>query len=107
MCIRDRVKDLLEMINEEERLAKQFRTMIKAYQGEDLDALYRLTQEDAASEMELELMLYKRNSEWVSKIDSISEASKTFFAVGAAHLGGEKGLVNLLREAGYKLTPVY
>ena len=31
---------------------------------------------------------------------------KTFFAVGAGHLGGETGVVALLRQAGYTLSPV-
>lgn len=30
----------------------------------------------------------------------------TFFAVGAGHLGGMKGVINLLKKAGYKVTAV-
>ncbi|HCH42932.1 MAG TPA: TraB/GumN family protein, partial [Algoriphagus sp.] len=30
----------------------------------------------------------------------------TFFAVGAGHLAGQKGVLNLLKEAGYTLSPV-
>jgi uncharacterized protein YbaP (TraB family) len=31
---------------------------------------------------------------------------KTFVAVGAGHLAGDRGIIALLREKGYKLTPV-
>jgi uncharacterized protein len=31
---------------------------------------------------------------------------QTFFAVGAGHLGGEKGVVSLLIKEGYKLKPL-
>jgi uncharacterized protein YbaP (TraB family) len=31
---------------------------------------------------------------------------KTFTAVGAAHLPGELGILNLLRQEGYRITPV-
>ena len=30
----------------------------------------------------------------------------TFFAVGAGHLAGQKGVINLLRKEGYTLTPL-
>jgi len=30
----------------------------------------------------------------------------TFFAVGAGHLGGPKGVINLLKSAGYKVKAV-
>jgi uncharacterized protein YbaP (TraB family) len=30
----------------------------------------------------------------------------TFFAVGAAHLGNNIGVINLLRQQGYIVTPV-
>jgi uncharacterized protein YbaP (TraB family) len=31
---------------------------------------------------------------------------KCFIAVGAAHLGGPNGVIRLLAEKGYKITPV-
>ena len=37
------------------------------------------------------------------KVDALLTGKKaTFVLVGAAHFGGEKGLINLLRERGYK-----
>jgi uncharacterized protein YbaP (TraB family) len=30
----------------------------------------------------------------------------SFIAVGAGHLGGEQGVVTLLRARGYKVTPI-
>jgi len=32
--------------------------------------------------------------------------SPTFFAVGAGHLAGKNGVINLLRNKGYKLAPM-
>ncbi len=51
-------------------------------------------------------MLYIRNKEMVMNIDSIVKEGSLFSAVGAAHLGGEKGVVNLLRKKGYKVVPL-
>mgnify|MGYP006319358759 CR=1 FL=1 len=36
----------------------------------------------------------------------IMKAHPTFFAVGAGHLPGDKGLLKLLREAGYTVEAV-
>jgi uncharacterized protein len=36
----------------------------------------------------------------------ICPKKSTFFAVGAAHLAGEKGIINLLRRKGYTVTAI-
>jgi len=36
-----------------------------------------------------------------------SRLIKSFYAVGAGHLGGENGLINLLLKEGYTVTPVF
>jgi uncharacterized protein YbaP (TraB family) len=37
----------------------------------------------------------------------IINENKTFIAVGAAHLYGEKGMISLLKKEGLILRPVY
>lgn len=54
-----------------------------------------------------ELLLTKRNENWVPKIKSLSAAGPRLFAVGAGHLGGEKGVISLLRQAGLTVEAVY
>ena len=39
-------------------------------------------------------------------IVSIEKGNKIFIAVGASHLGGETGLLNQFKEAGFKLKPI-
>lgn len=48
----------------------------------------------------------KRNLEWLPKINKMINAKPSFIAVGVSHLEGEKGLLNLLKEKGYTLTPL-
>ena len=48
-------------------------------------------------------MLYIRNENMVNSIDSIVKKGSLFSAVGAAHLGGENGVIQMLREKGYKV----
>ena len=51
-------------------------------------------------------MLVNRNKNWISKIGEYAKDQPTFFGVGAGHLAGKEGVINLLREAGYKVTAV-
>jgi len=52
-------------------------------------------------------LLDNRNKDWVEKIPEFSKKQKVFYAVGAGHLGGENGLINLLLKEGYTVTPVF
>lgn len=56
-------------------------------------------EEDAA-------ILDNRNADWLTKMPAIMAQKPTLFAVGAGHLPGEKGVLNLLRKAGYTVEGV-
>ena len=51
-------------------------------------------------------MLTKRNHKWINNMPELMKNESVFFAVGAAHLSGENGVLKLLKENGYKITPV-
>ncbi len=53
-----------------------------------------------------EQLIVDRNKTMLAGIDSIIRKNATFCAVGAGHLGGDEGLVQLLRKKGYKLRPI-
>ena len=54
-----------------------------------------------------EKFLYKRNEIQANSIDSILRGKSTLFVgVGAAHLPGTRGVIEILRSKGYKLRPV-
>jgi uncharacterized protein len=52
------------------------------------------------------LLVDNRNENWLDNIDSLISQDKVFIAVGMGHLGGENGLLNLLRKKGYKLERI-
>lgn len=58
------------------------------------------------SESYMENMLYIRNEDMAVGIDSIAKLGSSFSAVGAAHLAGEKGVIQKLRDRGYIVTPL-
>ncbi len=53
-----------------------------------------------------EVLLYQRNRNWVAKLKDLMPAKSLLVAVGAGHLPGDKGVINLLRKAGYTVTPI-
>jgi uncharacterized protein YbaP (TraB family) len=55
----------------------------------------------------MENMLYIRNEDMAKGIDSLAQLGSTFSAVGAAHLGGEKGVIQKLIDRGYTVTPLF
>ena len=72
-----------------------------AYRKGDLDMIDTLYKEMYPSKNFLKYFLHKRNINMVRKMDSLMQTYSLFTGVGAAHLPGEKGMINLLRQKGY------
>jgi uncharacterized protein len=86
---------------------KMLEQMFEAYRNQDLKKLEELTVEtDPAMASFTDIMLYHRNQNWVKKLKDLLPNKALLIAVGAGHLPGEKGVINLLRKEGYKVTPV-
>lgn len=82
--------------------------MLAVYKSEDIEAMQKLTKEsdNVLTSKYDDILLNNRNSNWIAKIIAISKAKATFFGVGAAHLGGENGVINLLRKQGYTVEAI-
>lgn len=83
--------------------------MLATYRQEDIQRLYddMLADETELVTKYLDLFLFDRNKAWIPNIESISKEQSAFYAVGAGHLAGEEGVINLLRQKGYTLTPIF
>ena len=77
-----------------------------AYRRGDLDMLDSLEKLMEPSESYMEKFLYRRNEIQAHSIDSIVRLHSLFVGVGAAHLPGKRGVIELLRSKGYHLRPV-
>ncbi|MGK0363694.1 MAG: hypothetical protein ACI85O_000747 [Saprospiraceae bacterium] len=95
----------------EERRREQYETMIKMYQEGDTEAMYAYTTKDKTYEEYSVAMLDTRNMKMTEGVVDLLKTKKSVFAaIGAAHLGGEIGVVKLLRAKGYtlrKMQPVF
>ncbi|HEV9034997.1 MAG TPA: TraB/GumN family protein [Puia sp.] len=78
----------------------------EAYRKGDLDLLDSLERLMEPSESYMEKFLYRRNEIQAASIDSIVQRHSLFVGVGAAHLPGNRGVIELLRKKGYTLRPV-
>lgn len=79
----------------------------EAYRKGDLDMLDSLEKMMMVSEAFTEKFLYQRNEKQANSMDTIiKKGNALFVGVGAAHLPGERGVIELLRKKGYKLRPI-
>lgn len=86
----------------------KYARMNKLYMAKDLNGLMAFMNE-ADNKMygdHADVLLDNRNANWIPKIEKAAKEMPTFFGVGAAHLGGDKGVIMLLRKKGYKVEAV-
>jgi uncharacterized protein YbaP (TraB family) len=98
--------DELMKLVKEETAATEFSTLTEAYLREDMEELNKIINFDGVMKDYLELILDDRNKAWIPILEQEMKSKKLFIAVGAGHLGGENGLIRLLRKAGYKVEPI-
>ena len=81
--------------------------MQEAYRTGNLDLLDSINRLNSFSDAFDEKFLYSRNLLQANSIDSILRArSALFVGVGAAHLPGNRGVIEILRRMGYNLRPI-
>lgn len=86
---------------------KELSEMLDAYRNQDLQKLEEmLMKSDPSISNYTDVLLYNRNRNWVEKLKDLMPDKSLLIAVGAGHLPGEAGCINLLRKAGFKVTPL-
>jgi uncharacterized protein YbaP (TraB family) len=100
-------RDLLNYIDSSADYKKMTDTLVLAYKQQDLSKIDELSsKEDPSMSGYMDLLLYGRNRKWVKNMKTLLPEKSLVFAVGAGHLPGEQGVINLLRKMGYTLSPV-
>ena len=103
----EQIDQVIEYLEDEEKVATMFDDMIAKYKEEDIQGLYSAMNETFEMEPTFQkALLDDRNKNWIAKIGTISKEQKAFYGVGAGHLAGDQGVINLLRKAGYTVTPI-
>lgn len=78
----------------------------KAYRNQDLQLIDSLNKILVYQPKMFQNLIVKRNQNFADNIDSIIQHKSMFSAVGAAHLPGDEGVIEMLREKGYTMRPV-
>lgn len=86
----------------------QTKQLIKSYQAQNLDDVLKLMEERDGNSCdplpgEMEALLDNRNIAWVNKMPAIMTEAPTLFVIGAGHLPGANGVLNLLEKQGYSV----
>jgi len=104
------VQELLKMINtgdDQDKGNEEYNELMDAYREQDLEKLGRLiTQSEDGMMLYEDILLNNRNRNWVTKLKTLLPGKPLVIAVGAGHLPGNKGVINLLRKEGFTVTPV-
>ena len=86
---------------------QEFKQLISDYKNQDVEALLADMSKSKSMDSDFENdLLVTRNQNWIPKMQQITKEKPTFFAVGAGHLGGKKGVIALLRNAGFTVKAV-
>lgn len=108
----ERQKELLVcMIDNQEFNNKIMDMLTEAYFTQNMEKILEVSEMkmgsscDSSAE-EDEAILYKRNADWVEKMPAIISDKSTLFVVGAAHLPGERGVLEMLKKEGYTVEGV-
>ncbi len=98
---------LMHSISNFELQKSEFKKLESAYIAGDIDKVFEYTLHPFENnETFIEEFYSKRNIEWIPKLKKMFGDGKSFVAIGVAHLEGDKGILNLLKNEGYLLTPI-
>lgn len=86
--------------------SNEYQALVQAYKQQDLATLFTLMTQNSKSSLNLNTFIDERNAKWIERMEERMDQQAVFFAVGAGHLWGEKGVIQLLRDKGYTVVPV-
>jgi uncharacterized protein YbaP (TraB family) len=95
-----------ELLMPDAQLKVSLEKMISVYLAADLRKIEEYSVSNYSEEFE-DMMFLKRNIKMARRMDSLAHVRSMFFSVGAAHLPGDSGVINLLKSKGYNLEPVF
>jgi hypothetical protein len=112
MSLEDQVVLLRDAVKDAHLTQGALDELTQAYLQRDLSALVRLSEKykgsnPRAQDELMRRLLTERNHNMAKRMPERLKEGNAFIAVGALHLPGEDGLLQLLSKAGYRVTRVY
>jgi uncharacterized protein YbaP (TraB family) len=101
---------LVDAVSDKDGTLARMLAEVRLYKSGDVEALYSAIRQNALagfpSAEGYDDLLKQRNAAWGKQLLEYVKAAPCFITVGAEHLPGRYGLLNLLREGGYSVTPM-
>ena len=112
MSLADQKKMLSQTLTDLHEIPAQLEKLRRAWLARDLEQLEKVSSDqlpgdDPAGDRLMNNLLDKRNQKMLQRMQARLKEGKAFIAVGALHLVGKEGLLNLLEQQGYKVEAVY
>ena len=104
----EQAKGLVESCKQDEFFQVQSAALVDAYMSQDLDKIQTVMTDATmgGSEEAMEALIYNRNRLWAAKLVEMMPERACLVCVGAGHLPGDQGLIQLLRNEGFTVEPV-
>lgn len=105
----EQAQGLLEACKKDELFVVQSSALVEAYMAQDLSKLEEIITNPELGGDDAEAMdalIYSRNRDWVEKLVKMMPERACLVCVGAGHLPGDQGLLQLLRNKGYTVEPM-
>jgi len=105
---KQQIDSIMEWITNPKQQIQRFNELTTVYLDRNVDKIYQFVKIHEEFSPEISKMLLTiRNQNWISKIEQFISQKSSFIAVGAAHLGGQNGVLRLLEKNEYQLSPVH
>ena len=105
----EQAQSLLETCKQDEFFQTQSVALAEAYMAQNLDQLFSVMTDATMggdSEEVMDAMIYNRNRMWAEKLKVMMPERACLVCVGAGHLPGDQGVLQLLRNMGYTVEPM-
>lgn len=100
----DQLKMLSGLCRNIARFRRYLLRIAELYELSEVQKLYKMVKKNSKGTRSL--MIYRRNEIMAERIGQLVHEQSLFAAIGAAHLGGGKGVLRLLKQQGIQITPI-
>jgi len=104
---KQQVEMVMATLRDEANAKESFQILQKIYLTQNVDELFNYMKKENDSPISnSRAFLEDRNQKWIPLMKEMMKNKSVFFAVGAAHLAGSEGVIELLIKEGYTLIPI-
>jgi uncharacterized protein YbaP (TraB family) len=104
MPIEQQIQGLLSVGRNVSSQRRRVRSLTRAYEHGDIYRIYQMARRGSGKIRHS--MIFNRNQHMADRLAEMMQSDTLFFAVGAGHLAGDKGVIRLLKKQGFQVRPV-